>query len=616
MNRICVCIMLMLISSSSSFAQKIFNYYVSLSGSDSNEGTIDKPFKTISRAKKQVIATKKSLNSNSLINIYFRKGIYEIDKCIEFSSEDSGSDKIKVVYSNYNNEKVVFSGGVRIDGKWQKKSIANIILWKIDISKYNKDGYSIDQLFSNDVRLPRSSSPIFYTVGPNPQYSPLIKKFDFPGLQTLQTQAMEAICSFSFNPNDMIKVGSDFKNISVIVYNSWEASWHTVRSIDRSNNIIYFKNPLTYPVGFFNNKLRYRIENSQAFLTKPGNWYVDYEKSELWYYGYKSENPNNSDFILPRLNRIIEINGSDSNRVNNLHFRGLNFMYTSSTKGISGIAKLDRERLESKYSWLDFSQGYSSFQAGVQDNQVISFKHVDNCSMSNCKITHIGDYAIRIDKFCSNNNFNNLELSDLGGGGIILGFNESDPIGKNIPFEASPSNNRIQNCRIFNGGIIKPGTVGIVVMQANHNLINNNTIFNFPYSGISVGWTWDSRDNYTSYNTISNNVVHDVMLELADGGGIYTLGKQVGAVYKGNYIYNVGRNPSAIGSANNGFFFDQGSSMFTVDSNAVVNVKNNEYRFNKTDSSKIKLLNNYFQKQSRDIKLFNYIQSRSNKNSN
>jgi len=143
------------------------------------------------------------------------------------------------------------------------------------------------------------------------------------------------------------------------------------------------------------------------------------------------------------------------------------------------------------------------------------------------------------------------------------------------------------------------------VMQANNTLVSGNTIYNFPYSGISIGWTWGFHDNYTSNNTIEFNYIHDVMRQLADGGAIYTLGPQPNTVIRNNYIADVKRSEFAIGSLNNGFFFDEGSSMMLVDSNVVKSAADGDYRFNQTDSIKIKFGRNYFEQKgsNNDIKI-------------
>jgi hypothetical protein len=63
--------------------------------------------------------------------------------------------------------------------------------------------------------------------------------------------------------------------------------------------------------------------------------------------------------------------------------------------------------------------------------------------------------------------------------------------------------------------------------------------------------------------------MYDVMKNLADGGGFYTLGFRPGTILRGNLILGVHRSAYAHGGApNNGFFIDEGSKGFRFESNA------------------------------------------------
>ena len=106
--------------------------------------------------------------------------------------------------------------------------------------------------------------------------------------------------------------------------------------------------------------------------------------------------------------------------------------------------------------------------------------------------------------------------------------------------------NVIADNYVYSGGTIFHSAVGIWVGESGHNLITRNEVFDFPYSGISVGWTWANgpvwewSNKYFTVarkaarsNIISDNHVHHVgRLSVPDGrvsfmadlGGIYTLG--------------------------------------------------------------------------------------------
>ena len=90
------------------------------------------------------------------------------------------------------------------------------------------------------------------------------------------------------------------------------------------------------------------------------------------------------------------------------------------------------------------------------------------------------------------------------------------------------------------------------------------------------------------------------MQDLADGGGIYTLGRQPGAIIKGNYIHDIPRSKDAVGSRNNGILFDQASSEMTVEDNVIKGVANEDLRFNMTQATKMTFKKNSLAKEKVD----------------
>ena len=111
------------------------NLFVSLNGNDKwsgklpdpNKQNTDGPFRTIERAKDEIRLFIKNENKNKLlINVESRKGIYNINKTLDFDSQDSGSQIINIIYRNYNNEEVHITGGIRLS-KFKKVADKNIL---------------------------------------------------------------------------------------------------------------------------------------------------------------------------------------------------------------------------------------------------------------------------------------------------------------------------------------------------------------------------------------------------------------------------------------------------------------------------------------------------------
>ncbi|SKC18426.1 Right handed beta helix region [Dyadobacter psychrophilus] len=586
-------LLITLLSISEMFGQSVIRYYLASKGSNNPDGSIMNPFSNFDQVQQKI---RNRTDRKTNVQVILRGGTYYLKKPIVFTPKDGGDSLHSIEYIAYKDEKVILNGGTVLSGKWVKSDKNSI--WKLKLSAYDKRYGVFRALFVNGKRLPRAASDTMFSKGPIGKFASSYKVLDFPAIRRLVKDSIDVFCGFIYADN----VLDSIRDLSgeVIVYNSWEASWHTIRNIDKKNHIINFENPATYPVGFYGPKIRFRIENSEDYLDSPGEWLLKSDISEVWYFARRGEDPNQLKFIAPIVDSLVIIKG-DSNTgalVRNLKFSNINFQYSSSSWGVHRIAEVDKNKNSANFPWIRFDKGFSSNQAALDCGSSIYLEAATGCSFNYCSFSHLGNYAIWIGQFSSNNIVANCKIYDNGGGGIIIGFDITGGKRKSWPDGKSPAFNQVKGCVINDCGKVFPSGVGIGVMQANHTLLKSNIIHDLPYSGISVGWTYDRSENYTTDNLIDGNYIFNVMKVLADGAGIYTLGKQTGTRYTNNYIKNIYKSKHAIGSDNNGFFFDQSSSDFDVSGNTVVNIQNGEYRFNHSDSTQLKMRNNHFQKNS------------------
>ena len=87
--------------------------YVSPEGSDLNEGTFEKPLKSL-KAAKEMAAT---LNNNQPITVVFRGGYYYQSEQVEFTIKDSGTEEFPIRYIAYEGETPVFTSAIKLDEK-------------------------------------------------------------------------------------------------------------------------------------------------------------------------------------------------------------------------------------------------------------------------------------------------------------------------------------------------------------------------------------------------------------------------------------------------------------------------------------------------------------------
>ena len=92
-------------------------YFVAPGGSDAQEGSIQKPFATLERARDAIRAqkTRDELPPGG-VTVYLRGGTYPVTNTFTLTDIDSGSVGAPVVYRAWQDEKPVFDGGFRVRG--------------------------------------------------------------------------------------------------------------------------------------------------------------------------------------------------------------------------------------------------------------------------------------------------------------------------------------------------------------------------------------------------------------------------------------------------------------------------------------------------------------------
>jgi hypothetical protein len=463
------------------------------------------------------------------------------------------------------------------------------------------------QLFANDQRLTRARTPnegYFLTTGAVSKYAERAKKRygGYNGVGPMRKTNPDAFCGFAFKPGDLSE-STDYTDAEIITYHSWECSWQTVRDIDFENHDLHFNTPCRYPIGFFSLRARYRIENVPEALDHPGEWYLNRKTGVLTYLARPNEDPNDMDMVAPRLEKLVVLQSDpeEDRYVEHISFSGLAFHHARYPMGIYDVAPDWPKAAQAvDPNWpSDFPPGYTDSQASPRCGQAIEFNGTRHCALDSCEVAHVGASVMRIAKGSHENRVTGCEMYDLGGGGVFIGLDTRD-ISK-TPREDSPSNNVVSNNRIYDGGNVHPSAVAIWIAQSHHNTVAHNEIFDFGYSGISLGWTWSRDPNYSDHNILEANHIHDVLKELADGGGIYTLGVLEGCVIRGNHIHDIHRPDGAIGSHNNGFFFDQGSQKLLLDQNVIHDVSHDDVRFNQNKREDHTWTNNIFEGEGGDI---------------
>jgi hypothetical protein len=90
------------------------NYFVSPSGSDSNPGTEQAPFQTLTRARAVVRAAIPKMTGDIIVTI--AGGTYPLSSTLIFGPEDSPLESHRIIYRAAPDAKPVLTGGIKVTG--------------------------------------------------------------------------------------------------------------------------------------------------------------------------------------------------------------------------------------------------------------------------------------------------------------------------------------------------------------------------------------------------------------------------------------------------------------------------------------------------------------------
>jgi len=245
---------------------------------------------------------------------------------------------------------------------------------------------------------------------------------------------------------------------------------------------------------------RFYVSNVLAELDSPGEWYLDSQAGRL-HYMPRAQDPNASTIVAPTLTTILALRADvgTEQRVRYITFRGFRFTDT------------------------DYTPDHTSVRT-AQDATVL-LENAWDCAIEDCTFTNTGDSAIRLHLDSRRNRIVGNEISHAGGNGVLLTaaridrgmlFVEGEAAAKVAPIGNTIAGNHIHRC-----GEVHKYVAGIhldsrpqSMALAPGNVISHNLIHDMPRNGIFAF-------NHQGGNTFEYNLVHHVMLESDDGGGIH-----------------------------------------------------------------------------------------------
>jgi len=534
--------------------------YVSPSGDDSNPGTLDKPLKTVSKAR-DLVRTKNSAMTADM-TVYLRAGTYPQTTTLTFANADSGTGGFYVKYMAYPGERPLITGGKAITG-WKVSDATNNI--------YSADAgtTAFRQLYVNGVKAVRARSPNMLANNVP----------DFNRLSGWDKTANNVQVPSS--------VVGDWKNLTKVemhIMIAWGDSTLRIASSTTTGSTAYVKfqspespmvfvrpNPRMDQLGWGSGRAYY-FENALELLDQAGEWYLDETANTVYYKPRTGEDMTKATVIAPMVETIVSVNGaSTADQASYLWFQGLTFAHSTYMR-------------PSQDGFLDAQAGQYNLTSDANNNQTIgrppagvSVTNANHLHFERNLFTQMGATGLDFISGTHDDMIIGNAVTDIAGNGISIGkFTANDTTEYHVAYNPTDKNeictrDTIKDNFIDNVTTEFQGAVGIAGGYPAYVDIEHNEVSHTNYTGISVGYGWTSATTAMTNNKINYNNIHHVNQILTDGGAIYVLSNQGTAdEIQYNYIHDYTCSKWADYGCQ-GLYLDEQTSGYTVAHNVMVN---------------------------------------------
>ncbi|OCT11722.1 hypothetical protein A8709_28010 [Paenibacillus pectinilyticus] len=586
-------------------------FFVSASGSDTNDGSYDHPFATLQAARDAVRLIKSNMTGD--IYVFIASGNYYINNTISFNESDSGTNGFNVIYRNLNDLGTAkFIGGNKVTSPWNlvartgtDADLPARAAGKV-YKTYVGTGNNFNTLYVNDTRAIMARTQNL-TVDPR-----------FPASSAAyMLSAGGGISNLIYNSGDM-----DAESLTGLVnaqtrgdldaqvymwdggYWDWMTDTIPLAGVDNSTRTLTFKTDPNNPAAFrpkykTGSSARYFLQGNLGFLDQPGEYYFNKKTGYLYYYPLSgSGDISNQDIVIPAVEKIIDIKGaSRTSMVSHITFSGLEFKDTNFPDYYSygwnwgdagaGLGYYPPEAAGSTQPSYAEQSERKEFQVGV-----ITLTNTNNITITKTHIKNAGMFGIELYLANQYTDINNSLIEYTGHGGINLegGY---PGVGGDANGNGYSSYNTVINTIIHDLGQLVGQTSGITINNSGYNTFSHLEIYNSPRRGIFVtaGYSRNGgtafpngdanfnimKDMYSHHNTFDYIYLHDSQQDGGDDGAFFACYLYKGSAnYKPNYINqmlidNVGSNPSMRDIAPNGMNLDMGASGFEISNLKIVN---------------------------------------------
>lgn len=567
-------------------------YYVSNNGDDSNDGTKDRPFATIKRARDEVRKINADMTGNIIVHI--ADGTYTFDDTLTFDERDSASNGFTVKYVG--NGEAVISGGQEIGSFTLFDAEKNIYSAKVP------DGFTFRQLYLDGVKLTRARSNTDFSTR-------IVGASRFKADGTMIPENLNYGGEDSLVPADYGEIYlnssefGDFNNLEQVelhVLTAWVKNVLRVKSAVTDDGITSIRIQDNESKLIFNrmhpnidgyshmgtHDFVYYIENAYELIDTDNEWYLDESTDTVYIKVPESTDMDTVSVIAPKLENLVTVKSEGNSKIQNLSFEGITFRYSNWTvPSTDGLVDIQAGMYANYCIFKTNDMGV------LRPSAAIYVSNAENFTLKNCTVENMGAAGIDLHYGTKNSVIQDNLIQNISGNGIMIGkFVVDENTDIHVVYNPEDESDICTGDRIVNNRVMHIGTdyessVGICAGYPRDILIANNEVAYVPYTGISVGFGWSNADNAMKNNRILNNEIHHTSQILCDAGGIYTLSKQPGSEMSGNYIHDIVL-PEWADYGTSGIYMDEQTDGYTVKYNVLENaygvnmhrVGHNEYK--------------------------------------
>jgi hypothetical protein len=452
------------------FAQ---SYYVAPAGNDNNPGTLAKPFASLERAQ-QAVRQKPGA-------VFLRGGTYHLPETLVFTAQDSGTKAAPVIFQNYQDEKPVISGGVKLEN--------------LDWRPY-KDG-----IFQTSVPTDLRTEEIFVNgerqiLARYPNFDPTAKYFDGYAADAISTNRVARWGD---------PTGGYFHAMHPALWGDF--TWR-ITGKDAQGGV-------TMEGGWQNNRgsavhrqIRF-VENIFEELDSPGEWFLNNKTHTLYFYPPAGLDLKSATVEATRLRSLVEFRGSEAQPVRFIILRGLTFRQAARTV-------MDTKEPLVRSDWAIYRGG------------AIFFNGAEDCALEDSFIDQVGGNAIFVNDYNRRIVVRGCQIAKAGASGIcfvgdhraarsvLFNYNRANKL-EDIDRTPGPKSDDypadclVDDCLIYLTGRVEKQTAGVEIDLAQSITVRHCSIYDMPRAGINIGdgcWGGDVIEYCDIFDTVKETGDH------------------------------------------------------------------------------------------------------------